>query len=295
MREVTSFRVVLAGSSHSDEPPQIRRLCGFKLIEAAQDHAFAQRPRADVDRVDLAAGAAPPRPPPHRPAAGVPGSALTPSISATWRGGIMPDEAEHLAQPAARSGRAAPTAPAGTAPRRPAGPGCGTSSRWPPRRSQPDVGQLRHDRLELLLDVRLEVVDGPGRRRRRGVPVDAEPLPGEPAGAQRQRHRQVRRPRRCRPRSPASRRRCRAPAAARPTSRTSAGRPGRSARASSSPESTWSRTPVSSRTRASTSWRVRRVPDRRGGERQQVVGLSAGARWPGRRVRPRPARPRPPW
>ena len=64
-------------------------------------------------------------------------------------------------------------------------------------------------------------------------------------GAERQRHRDVRRPRRCRPRSPASRHRCRAPAAARPTSRTSGARRGTSCRASSSPESTCSSTPVS--------------------------------------------------
>ena len=55
-----------------------------------------------------------------------------------------------------------------------------------------------------------------------------EPLAGQPAGAERQRQRDLRAPRRCRPRSPASRRRCRAPAAARPTSRTSGARPGRS-------------------------------------------------------------------
>ena len=60
-------------------------------------------------------------------------------------------------------------------------------------------------------------------------------------------------PRRCRRRVPASRRRCPGTAAGRRSSRTSAGRPGRSALASSSPVSTASSTPASSWTRASTS------------------------------------------
>ena len=59
--------------------------------------------------------------------------------------------------------------------------------------------------------------------------VARQPVAGQPAGAQRQRHRDVRLLVDARPRSPASRRRCRAPAAARTTSRTSAAPRGTSA------------------------------------------------------------------
>ena len=79
----------------------------------------------------------------------------------------------------------------------------------------------------------------------------------------------VRHPRRCRRRSPASRRRCRAPAAGRPTSRTSGARPGRSAAPRPAPDSTSRSTPVSVARPGEHLLAVGRLADRGGGEGEQ--------------------------
>ena len=100
-------------------------------------------------------------------------------------------------------------------------------------------------RVERLVHVLLQLVDRRRRAAASGIAVDVQPLPGEPAGAERQRHRDVRLlvdAGRDLQRAAAD---VEARAAARPTSRTSGARRGRSARASSSPESTCSSTPVS--------------------------------------------------
>ena len=203
----------------------------------------------------------------------------------------VPDEAEHLAQPGPGQRCAAPAGPAPD--------GAAPASRASVRnvfevataRSQPTAVSCV-DRLVQLRRRRTRAARRRPRPAAAGRPT--EPLPGQPAGAQRQRQRHLRAPRRCRRRSPASRRRCPAPAAARPTSRTTAAPPGTSSAPRPRRRAPAGRTPVSSRTRASTSAELVASRTADVAKASRSSASSAGGRRPGRRRPPRPGRPRRP-
>ena len=224
------------GGGQGDQPAHA------DLVQPLEDDALAQRPRADLQLGEVEQVH-------HRVGDQRAGDDLVRPArrDAGQVGDLLGRHLQQLRDPArAASRRRAPGAPAA---RRPTGaaPQIRASERNVFEVATAWSGAGRSDRAGVAGDVR-PGSSGAARAPRPASSAVGEVVAGQPAGAERQRLRDVRAPRRSRPRSPASRRRCRRRPAVPRTSRTTGARRGTSAGPRPRPGSTSMSTPVSSRT-----------------------------------------------